>query len=203
MRNYISPVLTNRFSIRQQCNNCQVDADFPEGFFESAVVLLEGIASGPLHEAIEGIAAIFLSRHYLELALKYTLFHSRWLKDELHNANNSVEPVGRSHNLQELWAKLSTELESRVPSILRTGYDLQFVAEFVREFHEIDQHNTRFRYPGKQLPVKCSSQETLRIDFKTLLLNLKRVHDTLGALDTHLIEQHGSNEEWQAFINSV
>lgn len=183
--------------------NWKVDALFPEGFFESAKVLLEGITCGPLHEAIEGIAAVLVCRHYLELALKYTLYHSRWLKDQTHNAGDDVEPVGKSHDLQKLWAKLTTELRSRVPSILATGYDLDFVAEYVKEFHEVDERNTRFRYPGEQLPAVPSPHETLGIDFETLLVNLKRVHDILDTLDRHLIEQHGENEEWQDYLDSL
>jgi len=134
---------------------------FPEGFFESAKVLLEAIISGSLHEGFERVATVFLCRHYLELALKYTLYHSRWLNDETHNAGDDVEPVGQSHDLQKLWEKLSTELDRRVPSIWAAGYDLDFVAGFVKEFHEVDGHNTRFRYPGKQLPVVPSPNETL------------------------------------------
>jgi hypothetical protein len=180
-----------------------VDALFPDGFFESATILLKGVMSRSLHESIEGVAAVFLCRHYLELALKYTLYHSRWLDDETHNADSDVEPVGKSHNLQELWDKLNTELQNRVPSIVATGYDLDFVAKFVKEFHDVDERNTRFRYPGEQLPVELSTHETLKTDFETLLLNLKRAHDVLELLDTHLIEQHGQNREWQAYMDGV
>src|ERR1035438_6623608 len=49
----------------------------------------------------------------LELALKYTLYHSRWLSGETHNAGDDVEPVGQGHGLQKLWEKLSTELGRR------------------------------------------------------------------------------------------
>ena len=181
----------------------QVDAQFPEGFFESAKVLLEGITSGSLNESIEGVAAVFLCRHYLELALKYTLYHSRWLKDQTHNAGDEVEPVGRGHHLQPWWDKLSRELQNRVPSILKSGYDLRFVAEFVKEFHDVDRNNARFRYPGDQLPVVHSSLETLGINYETLLVNLKRVHDILDSLDRRLIDQHGENQEWQEYGQRV
>jgi hypothetical protein len=181
----------------------KVDALFPDGFFESARVLLEGVTSRSLHEGIEGIAAVFLCRHYLELALKYTLFHSRWLEDETHNAGGEVEPVRKGHNLQDLWKKLRAELDDRVPSIVATGYDLDFVAKFVKEFQDVDERNIRFRYPGDQLPVECSPHEILHIDFQSLLLNLKRVHDTLDLLDRHLIEQYGQNREWQEELDNI
>ena len=43
----------------------KVDDDFPEAFFESAKVLLEAIINRSLHEGFEGVAAMFLCRHYL------------------------------------------------------------------------------------------------------------------------------------------
>jgi hypothetical protein len=181
----------------------KVDALFPKGFFESAKLILEGITNGTLHEGVEGVAALFLCRHYLELALKYTLYHSRWLTDETHNAGDGVEPVRSGHDLQKLWDKLRAELHQRVPSILAAGYDLDFVGEFVKEFQEVDEHNDRFRYPGKQLPVESSLRERLHVDFETLLVNLQGVNDVLDTLDMHLREQYGENQEWQEYLDSV
>ena len=197
------PRVYRRVFYPPKSGNWKVDAVFPDGFFEAAKALLEGITCGSLREGIEGVAAVFLCRQYLELAIKYTLYHSRWLKDETHNADDDVGPVGRGHDLQAWWDKLSGELQNRVPSILNAGYDMAFVAEFVKEFHEVDKNGTRFRYPGQQLPVVPSAPEALGIGFGTLLVNLKRVHDILETLDSHLIEQHGQNHEWQAYMDSV
>jgi hypothetical protein len=174
----------------------RVDALFPEGFFESAKLLLKGVATGELRPGIEGVAAVFLSRHYLELALKYALFHSRWLEDETHNAAK-VEPVGRAyrHDLHALWDSLTAELKTK-PTVAPKGLDLDFVAKFINEFHACDPDSERFRYSGKELPAVHSSHETLGIDFDSLLFNLQRAHDVLGTLDTHLIETYGENEEW-------
>ena len=80
--------------------------------------------------------------------------------------------------------------------------DLDFVAEFVKEFHACDPKNWRFRYSGKQLPVTHSSHETLGIDFDSMLFNLQRAHDVLNTLDTYLIETYGDNEDWQDEQNS-
>jgi hypothetical protein len=172
----------------------KIDALFPEGFFESAKLLLSGVASGRLNEGIEGVAAIFLSRHYLELAIKYALFHSRWLQDERRNAA-VVTPVGHGHNLQKLWSDLSTELKGK-PGVVPTGLDLDFVAAFVAEFNAFDPKNWRFRYPGEQLPPAPSSDENLGIDFASLLFDIQRVFDVLGSLDNYLIETYGENREW-------
>jgi hypothetical protein len=178
----------------------RIDALFPEGFFESAKLLLKGVTSGELRQGIEGVVGVFLTRHFLELALKYTLFHSRWLEDKTHNAAD-VAPVRHSHDLLKLWDTLTAELKAK-PTVVPKGLDLDFVAKFVKELHACDPKNWRFRYPGQQIPVTHSSHETLGIDFDSLLFNVQRTHDVLNTLDTDLIETHGENEEWQQEQNS-
>lgn len=184
-----------------------MDASFPQSFFQSAKFLLTGVVNGTLREGIEGVAAVFLARHYLELALKYTLFHSRWLKDETHNATD-VQPVVRGHDLQKLWDMLTKELKSK-PTVVPKGLDLDFVARFIEEFHAYDPYNWRFRYPGTQIAVADSSQhsdrpqrEALGIGFASLLSNLHHANDLLDTLDTYLIETYGENEDWQEEQNS-
>jgi hypothetical protein len=184
----------------------KVDALYVDGFFESAKFLLEGIVAGKLHEGLHGVAAVFLARHYLELEIKYTLFHSRWLKHENKNAVDSeIDPVSKVHKLQLLWDTLTKELNVRVPSILASGLDLEFVAEFVAEFHKVDRDGLRFRYPQESIAVVPPGQlpsSILGIDFASLLFNLKRAHDVLDTLDGRLIDQHGENEEWQSVLDS-
>ena len=46
--------------------------------FESAKHILEAVVRDKLHPRIEGVAGVFLFRHYLELALKFIIFHARW-----------------------------------------------------------------------------------------------------------------------------
>jgi hypothetical protein len=119
----------------------RVEALFPEGFFGSSKLLLKGVTTGALRQGIDGVAAVFLSRHYLELALKYALFQSRWLEDETHNAAH-VDPVCRSyrHNLRKLWDTLTAELKTK-PTAVPKDLDLDFVARFVEEFHICDPQN--------------------------------------------------------------
>ncbi len=171
----------------------KIDALFPEGFFESAKLLLGGVVSGRLNESIEGVAAIFLSRHYLELAIKYVLFHSRWLQDEKQNAA-AAAPVGKTHNLEQLWTDLVTELAGK-PGVVPKGLDLDFVAEFVAEFNEFDPTNWRFRYPRERLQRLATppSNESLGIDFTSLLFDIQHVFDVLDTLDNYLIETYGEN----------
>ncbi|SRR6266404_742053 len=184
----------------------ELDALYVDSFFESAKLLLEGVVSGRLPEGLHGVAAVSLCRHYLELEIKYTLFHSRWLKSETSNAaDGEIIPVAQGHNLRVLWDALMKELEARVPSVFATGLDLKFVAKFVAEFHAVDERGWRFRYPRERIAVPSPAEprpSTLGIDFDSLLLNLKRVRDVLDTLDGRLVDQHGENEEWESTLNS-
>lgn len=178
-----------------------VDALFAEGYLESATVLLSGIASGQFPQGIHGVTAVFLCRHYLELQLKYTLYHSRWLKDENTNApNEEIEAVGKDHHrLHPLWIKLRGEIEKKK---LTYDLDLPFVGQFVNEFDTIDPNGMRFRYPGTQLPVQGKSHETLGIDFAILASSLKHASEVLDTLDRNLINTFGHNEEWESEMQS-
>lgn len=188
-----------------QSGHWRIDASYLDGFFESAKLLVQGVRDGRLQEGIEGVAAVFLCRHYLELAIKYALFHSRWLKSSGTNASASdIAPVGKGHDLQKLWDTLTTELNAK-QGIDLNGLDLPFVGEFVREFHAIDKSNWRFRYPGEQLPAEVPAEamdEYLRVDYKALLGNLERAHDVLSTLDSYFLNTHGDNEEWEAIQGS-
>jgi hypothetical protein len=163
--------------------------------------------SGSASEDVVGPSGCFLCRHYLELALKYTLFHSRWLKDEQHNAPaDEVESVDKKdgHLLLKLWRKLDAEVRSRMPSILASGLDLPYVGEFVKELDRIDPNGERFRYAGQQLVVNPNvvSPPALGIDFDRLLFSLELAHDILGDVDSRLVNQYGENQEWEDEQNS-
>jgi hypothetical protein len=181
-----------------------VGALYLEGFFEASKLLLQGTVNGSLNQCIEGFPAVFLCRHYLEIALKYALFHSRWLRDANHNATiAAIDPVGKNfgHDLRKLWNALTTELKNKRIDMVATGLDLDFVGKFVAEFDSVDKHNVRFRYAGEQLPAGPSN-ETLNIDFPPLLFNLERSHEILITLDSYLVETYGQNEEWEEIQNS-
>jgi hypothetical protein len=183
------------------------DAHYVDGYLEAARLLLEGIAAGRLSEGQHGVAAVYLCRHYLELEIKYTLFHSRWLKQETKNAADSeITPVAPTHNLQSAWDALMKELKAKAPSILKTGLDLTFVSEFVAEFHGVDPRGWRFRYPRERIAVEPRvepASSILGIDFEALLSDLKRVHDVLDTLDSLLVNQYGENEEWESVLNDL
>jgi hypothetical protein len=186
----------------------KLEALYSEGFFESAKLLLQGVIDGTLPESRESVAAVFLCRHYLELAIKYTLFHSRWLKDDDTNATNEeIAAVENNHNLQSLWDTLKRELETRLPRIVAVGFDLDFVGAFVADFHQTDKSGCRFRYPTKEFAVVPSGEtpildNSLDIDFPALLFNLQHAERVLTSLDGYLVDKHGLNAEWVAELNS-
>jgi hypothetical protein len=185
----------------------EVDAAFLDGFFESAKVLLQRVIDGEMLES-RGVAAVFLCRHYLELAIKYALFHSRWLRDDDTNATNAeIAAVKTPHNLQLLWDTLGNELRTRVPGVSKISYDFDFVKDFVAEFHRVDSGNWRFRCPAEEFSVatgnpRHGTQEALGIDFQTLLVDLQHVEEVLSDLDARLVNTHGLNEEWESQQNS-
>lgn len=188
-----------------RASDWKVDAPFVDSYFESAKVILENIITGLLPEGVAGPSACFLCRHYLELALKYTLFHSRWLRDETHNApDEEVEAVGKGHDLLDLWKKLRGEIGIRMPSILKTGLDLNYVAQFIEEFDRADDNGERFRYPKKRIAVGSSIAplEPLGVNFQSFLSSLKLTHDVLQAADGYLIGKYGQNQEWEAELNN-
>ncbi len=184
----------------------RIEGLFENSFYRSARTLLQAVLDGKLQPA-EGIAAVFLCRHYLELALKFALFHSRWLSSENRNTSNEeIEAVKHGHNLEGLWQKLKRELSTRVPSILKTGLDLDFVGQMVKEFNHIDRDNWRFRYPVEEIAVNsrpASVSLPVGIDFEALLADLEHAHGVLEGLDSYLIETHGANEEWESILDSI
>jgi hypothetical protein len=191
----------------------KVDVNYVDSFFESAKFLLEVIVAGELPEyrlsttgvlpeTAYGVVAVYLCRHYLELEIKYTLFHSRWLKHEHTNAADpEIDAVDNIHTLHDLWEKMVQELKARAPSIFDSGLDLKFVAAFVADFHRVDKEGWRFRYPRKRIAIVSPEEppaDVLGIDYASLLFNLKRAHDVLDTLDGRLVDQHGENEDWQS-----
>src|SRR5579863_2734620 len=74
----------------------KVEAVWGDAYYGAARELIAGVVEGRLNPAYEGVAGLYLFRHYLELALKYVIFHSRWLKDAQTNARlDEIEDVQR------------------------------------------------------------------------------------------------------------
>jgi hypothetical protein len=186
-----------------------IDASWEEGYFRAAQLVVEGVLDGRRRPAIEGIAGVYLYRHYLELQLKFIVFHARWLKDSQTNATNEeIEDVKKTHSLGTLWALAKADCPAKLGREAWDSFDIAFVDACIAEFDAVDPNpGDRFRYHGKKFGVAASAAASpvvnhLWIGFETLQRNMTHVRDVLSAIDTFLFETHGQNDEWKDILNS-
>jgi hypothetical protein len=60
----------------------RIDASWRDAYFYASKEVIQGVVEEVLMPAIHGVAGVFMFRHYMELAMKYTVFHARWLVRE-------------------------------------------------------------------------------------------------------------------------
>src|SRR5258708_6014836 len=78
--------------------------DIGNSYFWACRPLVAALAAGTLKEDVEGTAAIFLFRHYLELMLKRIVLAGRLLISENENAiKDEVKKVANIHDLGKIW----------------------------------------------------------------------------------------------------
>lgn len=120
-----------------------------DGYSAAAEVLLDGLISEKFLDSGEGVVAVFLSRHYLEPALKCVLFHARWLKTRHRNAPISeIKGVEPKHYLWKLWATAKRACVGIIPAKVWRSWNIEFVDHFVKEFESVDPYpGVTFRYP--------------------------------------------------------
>ena len=71
---------------------------------------MDQVVNGPMREDIEGVAAVYLFRHFLELALKGIILVGRHLKKERNLTDrDEVEKVANIHDLATLWESVLTK----------------------------------------------------------------------------------------------
>ena len=188
----------------------RVWTNWAEGFFESAKLIIEGVVEGRLMQGVEGVTGVFLFRHFMELQMKYIVFHSRWLKDAQTNAqHDEIEDVKKTHSLRALWELIKKECPAKLGQEAWDSFDIDFVEKCVAEFEALDPNGEKFRYHGDKFGVdkrpageRVPVLDHLGIDFKALLYAIQHVRDVLDAIDVYLIETHGQNQEWDAILNS-
>ena len=176
---------------------------FADDYYEAARVIIERIAEGRTLAEREGTPALFLCRHYLELALKGVLFHSRWLERETKNVPRDgpvAWPFG--HNLIALWNEIKQQFPVKTSHKLWDALDTEFVERCVADFHEIDPNGERFRYRLEKKSIPRDPLSLLAVSWPFLLQTTEHVHDVLGAMETYLIETYGENADWEAEMNS-
>jgi hypothetical protein len=169
---------------------------FKESFYRACEIIIENLAHGHGFPEIEGIAAVFLFRHYLELALKSIILNGRWLVTADQNATrDQVEAVRNIHNLQTLWQMVLKDGKPKIDPNVWDSYDILFVEKCIAEFHSRDEKGFAFRYPRQ-------GGERYDFDFGYFRASMEHVRHVLENMDGYLIETYGQNQEWEDIQNS-
>jgi hypothetical protein len=180
----------------------RIDANWEDGYFWAAKRIVAAVLN-PDHEVehmampgIDGIAGVYLFRHYLELALKHILFHSRWLRDTSSNEHwSQIRDVAKTHRLQPLWDTIKTERLGKIDDGFWDSNDIGFVDACVADFDRIDPGGECFRYPGKVIGIghAPAGAENLGISLERLFGQMQHVYDVLQSLDLYCLNSHGLN----------
>ena len=170
--------------------------DYRESFYRASELLVDGLAKGKGFPDIEGVAAIFLFRRYLELALKRIILEGRYLISPDHNAaSHEVERVATEHKLAVLWKWVLEDAKPKIAPETWDSYDLSFVENCIMEFHERDQKGFAFRYPGQ-------GGERYEYDFPFFRSAMEHVYQILKNMEVYLTETYAQNAEWQAILRA-
>jgi hypothetical protein len=171
--------------------------DMGQSFYRASLHLVEGVASGALNEDIEGIAAIYLFRHYLELALKQIVNRGRHLKDadgELANPED-IKAVAKIHDLAVLWKWVLEDAKPKLSQEDWDNYDVAFVEQCVKEFDEADRTGFAFRYAGL-------GGERCNFDFQRLVASMEHVEQVLDGIITYLEEGYQQSLDYLADLET-
>jgi hypothetical protein len=170
--------------------------NFGESFYRASEILVDRLVKGDGFPDIEGVAAVFLFRHYLELALKRIIMEGRYLILADQNATaDEVEQVANEHRLLVLWKWVLEDAKPKIAFQAWDDYDVPFVEKCIAEFHERDQKGFAFRYPGQ-------GGERYEYDFGFFRLAMEHVYQILGNMEVYLVETYAQNAEWQAILRA-
>ena len=146
---------------------------------------------------------MFLFRHFVELELKYILFHSRWLKDDQTNMKEDIEAIANIHYLDQLWAAVKKEAPPKFGNDTWKHFDVAFIDQVVKELNAVDPGSYGFRYNGRVFGVgEHAGEPELYVDYTAILAQMKHVYYVLHSMKVILIETHGINADWEAEMNS-
>ncbi len=178
-----------------------IDASPRLDFYDAAKASVQRVIDGT--GEIEGTAALYLFRHYLELTLKDLIVGARYLKSKSENMPpDLVLPPSQGHDLEALW----NEVKKQVPKKLGAGvwpqWDHKFVEQSIAEFHTLDPSSERLRYNREKNHIERDPLNPVRVNWSALLYAMQHVRDVLEAMDSYLVETHGLNAEWEDEQNS-
>jgi hypothetical protein len=168
--------------------------DFKESFYRASELIVERLSKGHGFAEIEGIAAVFLFRHYLELALKRIVVRGRALiRLDKNAAWKDAEEVARIHSLQELWKLALSDAKPKIEQRIWDSYDIGFVEKCIAEFDDRDKKGFAFRYPRH-------GGERYDYNFQFFRIAMEHVYQILENMTTCLIAAHIENSDWEATL---
>lgn len=181
----------------------KIGAIWDQAYYDTAEYVIRGVVEGHLLPRVHGVVGVFLFRHFVELELKYVLFHSRWLEDQQTNVKEDIEAIANIHYLDQLWAAVKKEAPPKFDKDTWKAFDIAFIDEVVKELNAVDPGSYGFRYNGKVFGVgEHSAEPEIYIDYNAILAQMKHVYYVLHAMKVILIETHGMNADWEAEMNS-
>jgi hypothetical protein len=166
-----------------------------ESFLYASLNLVKTIADHEYGNDTEGLAAVFLFRHYLELALKGIIVRGRWLERPDKNARENAERVRNVHDLALLWTWVLRDAKTKLNSDEWGNYDTQFVEKCIAEFDAVDKKGFAFRYAGED-------GDFCLFDYRTLARVMDHIRQVLDGIDTCLVEAHAENREYESYLES-
>ncbi len=153
--------------------------DLTDGYFRSSEILVKGIVAGEFSAWSEGVTAIFLFRHYLELSLKSLIFMGRFIRSDGRNSElEEVVQVKWIHKLDELWKMVIEDVKPKI-EYTWNECDIDFVERCVFEFNTADPKSFAYRYDSEE-------KQQYEMDFNQLLVVMKHVHEVFHELRTEL-----------------
>jgi len=168
--------------------------DMGNSYFWACRPLVEALAAGKLKEDVEGTAAIFLFRHYLELMLKRIVLAGRLLISENENAiKDEVRKVANIHDLAKIWEWVLADAKPKLKEW--DNYDIALVELCVMEFDGADKKGFAFRYDRQ-------GGELCRFDFGALDHQMDHIRQVLEGIWTCLYETRAAIAEYEAELQA-
>jgi hypothetical protein len=167
--------------------------DMADSYFNACRPLIAALAAGHLNEDVEGTAAIFLFRHYLELMLKRIIWAGRQLISENEVATRDVPNVANIHDLAKLWEWVIADAKPKLNEW--QNYDTVSLAKCLMEFDQADKKGFAFRYDG------CGGKR-FRFNFEALARQMDHLRQVLEGLCVTLDTMRDQIREYDAYLES-
>ena len=182
--------------IIHKAEHAQLWRDLGDSFFSASLLLVEKVVRREISDDMEGLAAVFLFRHYLELALKDLILRGRSLVTEDRNTlRDEVKEVAHVHELTKLWEWVIRDAKPKVKPESWDEYDTEYVEKCLWEFDAVHSKGFAFRYPG-------AGGESCIFAFAELWEAMRHIEHVLGGLISYLKEAHAQNDEYESFLQS-